>query len=158
MKLCIKQHLFTFGSQFSVYDENGNEQYFIESEILTFGRKLHIYRTSDNAEVAYIEQQLFTFTPCYSVYFGQSHAFDITKRFTLFFSEYDIDGLGLSVDGDFLGHDYSVYRNGEAVATIYKEWFTFGDCYCLDIADENYAIEVMCAAIVIDCVAASRNN
>lgn len=156
MKLCIKQHVFTIGSQFSVYDENGGELYFVEGEILTFGRKLHVYRCSDGSEAAYIEQQLFTFTPCYSVYVGQSHIFDITKRFTLFFSEYDIDGLGLSADGDFLGHDYSVYRDGEAVASIYKEWFTFGDCYCLDIANEEYELAVLCAALVIDCVDASR--
>ena len=156
MRLCIKQHIFTFGSQFTVYDEHGNELYFVEGEVFTLGRKLHVYDIKTNGEVAYIEQELLTLTPCYSVYVGGEHVFDISKRFTLFFSEYDIDGLGLSVDGDFTGHDYSVYRNGETIASIYKEWFTFGDCYCLDIDDESDAVAVLCAALVIDCVDASR--
>ncbi len=156
MKLCIKQHVFTFGSKFSVYDEYGNEKYYVEGEIFTFGRKLHVYDTSGQ-EVAYIEQQLFTFTPVYSVYIAGSHAFDIHKKFTLFYSAYDIDGMGLEVEGDFLGHDYSVCKNGLQAAYISKEWFTFGDCYSLDVQDAENEIPVLCAAIVIDCVAASNN-
>lgn len=156
MKLYIEQHIFTFGTRFSVYDENSTEVYTVEGEILTFGKKLHVY-TPDGVEAAYIEQQLFTFTPQYSVYIDGNISFDITKNFTLFFSSYEICGMGLSVDGDFLGHDYSVYRDGKACASIYKEWFTLGDCYCLDIENGDDALAVLCAAIVIDCVAAQRN-
>ena len=158
MKLCIKQHIFTFGARFSVYDENGSELYIIESEILTIGRKLHVYRASDGTEAAYIEQQLFTFKPSYSVYIGSSLAFEIRKKFTFFIPSYEIDGCGIAVDGDFLGHDYTLYRNGRTAATIYKEWFTFGDCYCLDITDPQDELAVLCAAIVIDCVDAARNS
>ena len=157
MKLCIKQHVFTFGSKFSVYDESGNEKYIVEGEIFSFGRKLHVYNSSDGREVAYIEQRLFTFTPVYSIYIGAGHAFDIHKKFTLFYSAYDIDGMGLEVEGDFLGHDYSVNKDGTQIAFISKEWFTFGDVYCIDVAFEEYEIAVLCAAIVIDCVADSKN-
>ncbi len=156
MKLCINQHIFTFGSKFTVYDENGNDKYYVEGEIFTIGRKLHIYDIH-GTEVAYIKQELFTFTPVYSVYIAGNHAFDIHKKFTLFYSAYDIEGMGLEVDGDFLGHDYSIYRNGNTAAHICKEWFTFGDCYSLDIAEECDEIAVLCAALVIDCVSASKN-
>ena len=156
MKLCIKQHIFTFGSKFTVFDGYGNDKYYVEGEIFTFGRKLHIYSLSGN-EVAYIEQQLFTFTPLYSVFIDGRRAFDIHKKFTLFCPSYDIEGMGLSVDGDFLGHDYCIYKNGNLVAEISREWFTFGDCYSIDISDIDDEIPVLCAALVIDCVTASKN-
>ena len=42
MKLYIKQRIFTWGDKFSIYDENGNEKYYVEGEILTFGKKLDL--------------------------------------------------------------------------------------------------------------------
>ena len=43
MSLYIKQHIFSWGDQFSVYDESGNEKYFVEGEVFSFGKKLHLY-------------------------------------------------------------------------------------------------------------------
>ena len=42
MNLYIKQHIFTWGDKFSVYDEAGNVKYNVEGEIFTWGKKLHL--------------------------------------------------------------------------------------------------------------------
>ena len=42
-KLYIKEHVFTLGDKFTVKDEYGNDKYFVEVEIFTLGKKLHIY-------------------------------------------------------------------------------------------------------------------
>ena len=54
MNLYIKQHIFTWGDRFSVYDEAGNEKYQVEGEIFTWGKKLHLC-DMQGRELAFIE-------------------------------------------------------------------------------------------------------
>lgn len=39
-----------------------------------------------------------------------------------------------------------------------KEWFTWGDSYCLNIADPADEILALAVVLTIDCVAETRNN
>ena len=43
MKLYIKQKVFSWGDKFTVKDEAGRDSYYVEGEIFTFGRKLHMH-------------------------------------------------------------------------------------------------------------------
>ncbi len=43
MKLYIKQKVFSLASRFNITDEEGNERYTVEGELLSLTRKLHIY-------------------------------------------------------------------------------------------------------------------
>ena len=43
MKLYIKQKVFSWGDKFTVKDEAGRDRYYVEGEVFTFGRKLHVY-------------------------------------------------------------------------------------------------------------------
>ena len=47
MKLYIKQKVFSWGDKFRVYDENYNDRYYVEGEVLSFGKKLHLYSRSE---------------------------------------------------------------------------------------------------------------
>ena len=62
MKLYIKQRVFTWGDRFNVMDEGGDTRYTVEGQVFSLGKKLRIYDRHDR-EVAYIEQELFTFLP-----------------------------------------------------------------------------------------------
>ena len=83
MKLYIKERIFTFGDQFSVLDELGNEKYFVEGEVFTWGKKLHVY-DRNHREVAFIEQELLTWMPRYHVYCGGREVATIRKEFSFF--------------------------------------------------------------------------
>ena len=43
MKLYIKQKIFSWNDKFSVYNEVGEERYFVEGELFSWGKKLHVY-------------------------------------------------------------------------------------------------------------------
>ena len=58
MNLYLKQHVFTWGDRFSIYDIDGNSVFSVESEVFTFGKKLHVFDFNGN-EVAFIRQKLF---------------------------------------------------------------------------------------------------
>ncbi len=157
MKLYIKQKVFSWGEKFTVKDEYGNDKYFVEGEIISLGKKLHIKDSVGN-EIAFIAQKLFTFLPKYQVFIGDTQVAEIVKQFTVLRHKYTIEGLGWDVDGDFLAHDYTVSKGGMPIATITKEWMTWGDSYVIHIENPVDEITALAIVIAIDCVRASQNN
>lgn len=157
MKLYIKQKIFSWNDKFSVYDANGEERYFVEGEFFSWGKKLHVY---DNAqqEAAFIRQEVLTFLPKFIVSINGQDIAEIVKEFTFFKPKYRIDGLGWEIDGDFWDHDYTIMKNGSAIVSISKEWFTWGDCYELDIENQEDEIVALAVVLAIDCVLAAQKN
>ena len=157
MKLCIQQKVFSFRDRFYVTDEFGEERYYVEGEIFSLGKKLHVY-DMQGREVAFIQQELLTFMPRFMVYVGEEQAAEIVKEFTFFRPSYRVDGPGWQVSGDFFAHEYEISDPVGPVVSISKEWFTWGDCYQLDIspsADQALALAVVLA---IDCVLDQDNG
>ena len=157
MKLYIKQKVFSWTDRFNITDASGREIYRAEGEFLSWGKKLHVY-TSSGGEAAYIAQKIFSFLPCYYIYRHGREVAEIVKRFTFFTPMYTIHGLGWEIEGDFFAHNYSITDNGRTIITVRKEWFTWGDCYELDIADDTDEVNALCAALVIDCVMAAASS
>lgn len=157
MKLYIRQKVFSWGDRFTVWDEQGNDRYFVEGEIFSWGKKLHVYNRAGQ-EAAFIRQEVFSFLPRYQVYLGQRQVAEIVKEFSLFFPKYSIEGLGWEVDGDFWDHDYEITKNGRPIVTIHKEWMSWGDCYEVDIADPANEILALAVVLAIDCVLAAQRN
>lgn len=58
MNLCMKQKVFSWGDRFTVWDENGNDRYYVRGEVFSLGKKLHLTDTA-GAEVAFIQQKAF---------------------------------------------------------------------------------------------------
>lgn len=151
MKLYIKQKVFSWKDKFYVKDENGNDRYYVEGEFFSLGKKLHIYDMNSN-ELAFIHQKVMSFLPRFYVYVGGIQVAEIVKEFTFFRNKYRIEGLGWEVDGDFMDHDYEITHMGRPIVAISKEWFTWGDSYMLDIADNVDPVNALSVVLAIDCV------
>ena len=146
MKLYIRQKVFSWGDRFTVKDAAGRDRYVVQGEVFSLGKKLHVY-DANGTEAALIQQKLFSFLPRFFVYIGGRQAAEIVKEFSLLFPRYRVDGPGWSVDGQFLAHEYEIRQGSRTVATISKQWMTWGDSYELDIV--NPADEVMALAVVL---------
>jgi len=158
MKLYIKQKIFSWNDKFSVFDANGEERYFVEGEFFSWGKKLHVYDSAQR-EAAFIRQEVLTFLPKFIVSVDGQEIAEIVKEFTFFKPKYRIDGLGWVIDGDFWDHDYETTKNDSTIVSISKEWFTWGDCYELDIESQEDEITALAVVLAIDCVLeAQRNN
>lgn len=151
MKLCIQQKVFSFRDRFYVTDEFGEERYYVEGEIFTLGKKLHIY-DMHGREVAFVKQELLTFLPRFAVYVGEEQKAEIVKEFTFFRPSYRVDGPGWQVSGDFFEHEYEICDPAGTVVTITKEWFSWGDCFQLDIAPAADTALALAVVLAIDCV------
>ncbi len=157
MKLCIKQKVFSWVDTFNIMDENGRVKYQAKGELFSWGKKLHICDMNNN-ELAFIQQKVFSFLPKYYVYINGQEVAQVVKEFTFIKPRYTILGLGWEVNGEFLAHDYQITQGGQSIVSIEKEWFTWGDCYALDIANPADEIVALSAVLVIDCVMAQSSN
>ena len=157
MKLLIEERIFTWTDRFTVRDEAGNDRYYVEGELFSWGKKLHVCDMSGR-EVAYIEQQIFTFKPRYAVYAGGVLIGEVVREFTFFRPRYTVEGADWDVEGDFWAHDYTVSRHGRVVVDIQKEWFTWGDCYALNIRDPRDELQALALVLAIDCAVEQANN
>ena len=158
MKLYIKQKVFTIKDKFTVKDEAGNDKYFVEGKLLSLGKKFYIYNM-EKEEVAYIEQKLMNLMPKFFVYVKGEKIAEIHKKFSFLKPKYEIVGKNWVTNGDLWAHEYNItdMDSGNQIASMHKEWMTWGDSYMLDIVDEKHEISIMALMIAIDAVMATKN-
>ena len=97
-KLYIRQGVFTFGEQFTVYDEQENEKYHAYSEVFELGARFHI-TDLDGIELADIEKSLFSFRTSYYLNVHGDGAAEIIREPAIFASEYVVSGYGWNISG-----------------------------------------------------------
>ena len=157
IKLYLKQKVFSWGDRFTVKDSQGRDRYFAEGEVFSFGKKLHIYDSTHN-EKAFIKQEMLTWMPRYNVFVGGHQVAQVVKKLGLL-PQYAIDGPGWDVEGDFFAHEYQIHKSGRIIATIRKEWMSWGDSYELNISDGIDEVMALAVVLAIDAVIeSSRNN
>lgn len=157
MKLYIKQKVFSWADKFRVYDEYENDKYFVEGEVFTLGKKLHLY-SLDGDELAYIHQKVWSFLPKYFINRNGEDVAEVVKEFTFLRQEYTVEGLDWTIEGDFWAHEYQINSENGVVATISKRWFTWGDTYEIDIADNADEVMALSVVLIIDAVIDSQNS
>jgi len=151
MKFYIKQRIFSWNDRFSIYNEAGEEIYFVEGEIFTLGKKLHLSDTSGR-ELALVHQKVFSFMPRFYIDRGGRTVAEVVKNFTFFHQEYIVQPQGWCVTGDFFAHEYSITDGEHEIARISKDWFTWGDAYAIDVGSGEDLVTVLSVVLVIDAV------
>ena len=157
MKLLIKEKAFSWTDTFTVKDGQGNDRFFVKGELFSFGRKLHVTDVYGE-EIAKIEQELFRFRRRYNVTVRGRQTAAVVQEITFFRPRYTVEGPGWDVQGNFWGHEFTVTEGGRTVVTISKEWFTWGDCYVLDIADGADELTALAVVLAIDCMVEQSSN
>lgn len=157
MKLYIKQRVFSWADTFFVYDADGNEKYSVKGEVFSLGRKLHLYDAS-GSELAFVRQKMWSFLPRYFIERNGTTVAEVVKRFTFFRHEYEIKELGWTVKGDFFDHSYTVSAGENVIASVEKEWMTFGDAYEITLSDGVDVVTALAVVLVIDACIDDQNN
>ncbi len=157
MDLYIKQKVFSFKDKFNIFDRNGEIKYSAEGELISLGKKLHVYDLNGN-EVIYIRQRLMTFLPKYEITIHGRETVEIVKNFTLFKHEYSIPGWNVKIHGDFFAHEYKVEQNGCEIAHMTKEWLSWGDTYSININNPADELIALASVLVVDCCMESNDN
>ncbi len=155
MKYALKAKFWSWGDDFTIRDDQGNDCYQVKRRIFIFGDKLSFQDMNGN-EIAFISQRLMSSGPTYEVTQPGKENTVITKElFTFFSCKFQVDGPGnqdYEASGDLMDHEYEISRFDHLVARISKRWFSFNDSYGIEIADDEDQALLLCAAVVIDIV------
>ncbi len=157
MKYYMKQQVFSWTDKFYIKNEYGDDSYYVEGELFSWGHKLHVYDAL-GVEVAFIRQEVFTWKPRFYIEINGEVIAEIVKEITLFKPVYTLKGLPWQLVGDFWAHDYQLVSNDRLIMDLTKEWWTWGDSYCLDVIDPDNALYCLCVALAVDCVLEQQQN
>ena len=151
MVLTIKQKVFSLKESFNVMDGEGNPVYEVEGKFFSIGHKLTV-RDMDGGELAHINQRVVSLRPTFDID-ALGVESELKAHFTLFKQRYTLVSPGgdWEIAGDFTGHEYEMSRGGETVAAVSMRWFSWGDTYTLEAADEADALTALCVMLAIDC-------
>jgi len=151
MRLLIKQKVFSFKDKYNIYNEDQQVVFKVEGRFFTLGAKISL-SDPDGNELYYIEQQLFTWLPKYTIYKGRQKCAVISQRFSLIRHKLNVVSQygSLDLDGDFFGMNFVIYRDHQYLGRISKEWFAWGDTYVLDVAPDQDAAFFCALVIAID--------
>ena len=153
MRYLMKQKLFSWGADFVIRDAEGRDVLIVDGAAFTLGHQLSFRDLAGN-ELAFIRQKLLTWGPTYEIYRNGALAAVVKKElFTFFSCRFTVDVPGpddLVATGDFMEHEYVFNRGGQPVATASKQWFTFGDTYGVDVADNEDVVLILASTVAID--------
>ena len=146
MRLYMKQRVFSWTDQFCVYNEQGGVAYTAHGEGFSFGKRLHL-RDWRDYECAFIQQKVLSLYPRYFVYQEGQQVAEIVQQFSLFRPNYFVRGLGWSIRGDLFAHEFEIDNGVSTIVRVYKDWFSWGDAYAIDI--DPYVDEPVALAVVL---------
>ncbi len=158
MKMYIKQEILTLSDKFYVKDKEGKNIYQVEGEILSFGKKLHIYNTKSE-EICFLKQKIWSLMSQYEVLINGKKEAEIKRLFNFLKPKYTVEGPDWKISGDFWSHNYIITQNDKIVVKITKKWFSFwGDSYELDIQDTCNELLALSVVLAIDADLVSHSN
>ncbi|MBJ8350393.1 LURP-one-related/scramblase family protein [Streptococcus zalophi] len=145
----IKQKMWALGGKFYIKDIENNAHYEVRGSFLEIPKRYTILDMNGNM-VSHITKRLWSLLPKFDVELSDGRQFIIIKEWTLFKSKFRIENLGMVVKGDFWSMNFSLYLQGQLVATISEEWFKLTSTYNVKVFDENYSDLVISLVIAID--------
>ncbi len=153
MKYIMKQKLFSWGDDFRIKNEGGQDVYFVDGKAFSFGDKLSFQDMVGN-ELAFIRQKLLSWGPTYEITLHGKLVATVKKHlFTLFHCKFSVDVPGpddLEAKGNFLDHEYTFSLHDQPVANVSKRWFTWSDTYGVEIATGQDVVLILASTVVID--------
>lgn len=157
----IKQKLWSLGGKFTIADQAGLPAYQVEGSFFQIPKTFTI--TDMNGKlISQIEKHVITLLPKFDIRLSDGSSFTLKKEFTFFKPRYNIENLGLTIQGDFWDMNFELLKGGQVIARISQEWLRLASTYHIEVYEDSYADLVISLVIAVDYVkemeASSSNN
>jgi len=155
MRYVLKQKFWSWGDDFTIKNEAGEDVYCVDGHAFSWGDKLSFQDMNGN-ELAFIRQKLLSWGPTYEIEVDGKLAAVVKKKlFTFVRCKFTVDVPGpddLEAQGNFFDHEYAFERRGHTVATVSKRWFSLSDTYGVGTVNGENDVLILATAVVIDMV------
>jgi uncharacterized protein YxjI len=149
----IREKLFDLGDDFDITDESGRKVFHVDGKVLSLRDRL-VIEDAAGREVASVHRQLVALRRTYTISIGGDKAAEVRKKlFTPLRDKYTIDIPGphdLEMRGDLFGHEFTVERDGQEVATVSKRWFSLRDTYAINIVEGEDDLLILAGVLAVD--------
>lgn len=147
----VKQKIFSLGDKFTITDRDGLDRFQVQGKILSLGAKLSFQDMSGN-ELYYIEQQLLRLLAEYHIYQNDTLVASCKQKFSFLGSKFEISSMNghYTIEGRPLNYNYEIFKDGQLIARIDKQFFSFADTYGVDIGETEDHGFILSLVIVID--------
>jgi uncharacterized protein YxjI len=157
----LKQRVWSWTNSYDIKDDQGRPVLYVKGKYFSWGHNLSVCDAQGN-EVAQIHQRLLSLMPVYELYRQGKLFAEIVKTFTWFNSKFVLDVPGpndYEIDGSFWQYEYEFRRSGRVVATVSKQFWSWGDTYGVNIVPGEDDLSILATMIVIDlCCHEDKNN
>ena len=149
----IRERLFRLGEDSDITDEAGQPVLHVDGKVLSLHNRL-ILRDPDGREAAQVHRKLAALRPTYAITVDGKDAAEVRKHlFSAFHERFTIDipGAGdMEINGDLLGHEFTIQRDGQTAATISKRWLSVTASYAVDIAPGEDHLLILASVLALD--------
>ncbi len=153
MRYLLKQRLISFGDDFNIKDEAGNDVYFVDGKAISIGDKLS-FQDMTGTELAFIKQRILAWGRTYEIMRGGEVIAVVRKQpLALIHHRFTVTVSGapeLEAEGNFLDREYAIRRGDSVVATVSKRWFSLSDSYGIEVDTAEDQVLILACAVVID--------
>jgi uncharacterized protein YxjI len=161
MRYLMKQKWFSFGDDFTIKDEQGNDVFFVDGKAFSLRDRFSLQDRAGK-ELASIQQKLLALTPSYEIH-RDGELFAVVKKdfFNFFICGYTVDVPGpndLRAEGNLFEHEYEFKRGEQVVATVTKRWFSWTDSYGVEVMPGEDDVLILASTVVIDAACHNEQN
>ncbi len=142
-----------FNYKFSIKDAYGNDRYQAATVTQGFGYAAKLY-TPNQMELFTVQQQkkMTMAAMNFDMVAGGQLLTEIRQIVRMTKYSFELPQLGMTVDGDFIGHRYQFFRGGQVVASLTRKMMSWGDSYEIEFADSNLEHYLLAATLAIELV------
>ena len=154
MRYLIREKLLSFGDDFWIQDEAGNNVFLVDGQSFTLLREKLVIKDAAGRELGFLREKLISLRKAYEIHRDGRHIATVSKDlFHLLRCHFTVDVPGtddFEAQGSFLDYEYTFTRHGRNIATVSKKWFALRDTYAVDIAQGEDAVLLLACTVAID--------
>ncbi|MFR4033002.1 MAG: LURP-one-related/scramblase family protein [Streptococcus sp.] len=154
----VKQKFRLGGERFDIKDDQGRVAYQVEGSFLRFQRPLRFLARMVVRSVISPRSLLVSYPNLRWIYRDGS-SFYIRKKLSFLRDKYDVDNLGLRIEGNIWDLDFQLLNSqNQVVARIQKELFHLTSTYTVTVYENTYADLAISLCVAIDYVEMLENS
>ena len=151
----IRERLFRLGEDSDITDQAGQPVLHVDGKVLSLHHRL-ILQDLAGREVGQVNRKLAALRPAYEITIDGKDVAEVRKHlFTPFGERFTVDVRGagdMQIDGDLLGHEFTIGRDGHTVATISRRWLTMTASYAVQVAPGEDDLLILASVLALDLV------
>lgn len=145
----MRQKVFSLGEKFTITDKDEEAKYTVQGSFMQIPKQFTIYDQTNQA-VGTITKKMISLLPAFYVSVDGFKEIMIQKAFTFFKTRFDIHAENIHIVGDIFDKYFEVHGPAGVIAYVEEKWFTWGDTYTIEVADERYEALVISLIVAID--------